>query len=256
MQELLGRAIAGVYLFGSAVSGGLHNNSDVDVLAVVNHRLSMITRRKLTERLLLISGRIGNVNSVRPLEVTIVNHDDVVPWTYPPRKEYIYGEWLRCEIEHGRIPEPSFDPDLAIILSQVIHNSILLAGNAASKMLDPVPMSDVRRGMHACLPGLIESTKGDERNVILTLARMWVTAATGEFLPKDEAAQWAVPRLPKSLAGLLEFAGRAYRDECVDNWDSLGSEVAAFAMHIRKEIEFCLDKKPCCTAWRLSAGMN
>jgi streptomycin 3"-adenylyltransferase len=36
-----------------------------------------------------------------------------------------------------------------------------------------------------------------ERNVILTLASIWVTAAAGEFLPKDEAAKWARLRLPK-----------------------------------------------------------
>lgn len=34
---------------------------------------------------MLISGKIGNAESVRPLEVTIINHSDVVPWRYLPR---------------------------------------------------------------------------------------------------------------------------------------------------------------------------
>lgn len=71
VEALLGRTVVGVYLFGSAVKGGLRINSDVDVLMVVNYGLSEITRRKLTNRLMLISGKIGNTDSIRPLEVTV-----------------------------------------------------------------------------------------------------------------------------------------------------------------------------------------
>ncbi|MET1546936.1 nucleotidyltransferase domain-containing protein, partial [Staphylococcus aureus] len=93
----------GVYLFGSAVNGGLRINSDVDVLVVVNHSLPQLTRKKLTERLMTISGKIGNTDSVRPLEVTVINRSEVVPWQYPPKREFIYGEWLRGEFENGQI---------------------------------------------------------------------------------------------------------------------------------------------------------
>lgn len=48
VEELLGSSIVGVYLFGSAVNGGLRINSDVDVLVVVNHSLLEVTRKKLT----------------------------------------------------------------------------------------------------------------------------------------------------------------------------------------------------------------
>ncbi len=77
---MLGSSIVGVYLFGSAVNGGLHINSDVDVLVIANHSLPEVTRKKLTDRLMLISGKIGKADSVRPLEVTIINHSDIVPW--------------------------------------------------------------------------------------------------------------------------------------------------------------------------------
>jgi len=86
VEELLGSSIVGVYLFGSAVIGGLRINSDVDVLVVVNHSLPEVTRRKLIDRLMLISGKIGNADSMRPLEVTVINHSDIVPWLYPPKK--------------------------------------------------------------------------------------------------------------------------------------------------------------------------
>jgi streptomycin 3"-adenylyltransferase len=90
------------------------------------------------------------------------------------------------------------------------------------------------------LPDLMKSVKGDERNVILTLARMWVTAVTGEFLPKDEAAKWAVPHLPTEQAALLDLAGRAYRGEYVDKWENMDAEVTELVYRLKKEIEYCL----------------
>lgn len=92
IEELLGSFVVGVYLRGSAVSGGLRVDSDVDILVVTNGGLPEETRKKLTDSLLLISGTIGNTESVRPLEVTVVNQEDVVSWRYPPKSEFIYVE--------------------------------------------------------------------------------------------------------------------------------------------------------------------
>ncbi len=45
---------------------------------------------------------IGNIQAIRSLEVTVVNRNNVVPWRYPPRYEFMYGEWLREEFEKMR----------------------------------------------------------------------------------------------------------------------------------------------------------
>jgi len=240
LEDVLGSSIVGVYLFGSAVNGGLRMNSDVDVLVVVNHSLSELTRKELIDRLMLTSGKIGNADSVRPLEVTVINHNDVVPWRYPPRNEFVYGEWLRSEFEKGQIQGPTYDPDLAIVLAQVRMNSISLVGPDAQEVLDPVPMTDIRRAIKESLPGLVEGIKGDERNVILTLARMWQTVSIGEISPKDVAAKWALPRLPNEYSTLLDLAGKAYLGELVDKWEGLDSEVTALVIYMKNAIESCL----------------
>ncbi len=240
LEELLCSAVAGVYLYGSAVTGGLRRDSDVDILAVIHHRLSEDARKDLAGRLMRISGRMGNADSVRPLEVTVLSREDIVPWRYPPRKEFIYGEWLRSKYEQGWIPEPAYDPDAAILLYQARKNSITLLGRDAPEILDPVPMADIRKAMKDCLPDLMKDLKGDERNVILTLARMWVTAATFDFLPKDAAAEWAKLRLPQEQADLLGLAGKAYRGEYADKWGGLEADVAALAYQMIREIESCL----------------
>lgn len=125
---------------------------------------------------------------------------------------------------------------MAIVLAQVIENSIPLYGPLASEILDPVPMTDIRRAIKESLPESMEDMKGDERNVILTLARMWQTVAVGEISPKDVAAEWAIPRLPKEHATLLDLAKKAYRGEYVDNWEGLDAEVTALVNHMKNAI--------------------
>lgn len=63
------------------------------------------------------------------------------------------------------------------------------------------------------LPGLIEDIKGDERNVNLTLDRIWQTVSIDEISLKDVAAERALPRLPKEYSTLLNLARKAYRGE-------------------------------------------
>jgi len=240
IQALLGSSVVAVYLYGSAVAGGLQKDSDVDVLAIVNRGLTSKNRVDLAEELMKSSGKMSNKDSARPLEVTIVDQNEVVPWNYPPKREFIYGEWLRDEYEQGQIPGAAADPDLTILLSQARSNSVALSGPSASLVLDPVPMVDIQKALGDSLPDLIDHLRGDERNVILTLARIWVTAATGEFLTKDEAARWVSLQLPKEQAALVDLAGKAYRGECIDNWENLDTELNALVVRLKQEIELCL----------------
>lgn len=86
---------------------------------------------------------------------------------------------------------------------------------------------------------MIQEIKGDERNVILTLARMWQMMMTGEITPKDVAAAWAIPRLPKEHATLLDMARKAYRGEYEDKWEELEREVKALVYFMKNAIESC-----------------
>ncbi|GIN63663.1 aminoglycoside nucleotidyltransferase ANT(9)-Ia [Robertmurraya siralis] len=239
--ELFDGILVAVYLYGSAVMEGLRTDSDIDILVVTNDNISERTRKELAERLMLISGEIGNVDAIRPLEVTVINQKDVVPWQFPPKYEFMYGEWLREQFEKGEIPEPTFDPDLTILLAQLRKNSINLFGLKATEVLESVPMTDIQKAIKESLPGLIAGMKGDERNVILTLARMWLTASTGEISSKDLAAEWAIPQLNKEHAILLDKARKAYLGEYEDNWEGMETEVAELVNDMKRSIATCLN---------------
>ena len=239
LRSLPGVALAGVYLHGSAAMAGLRGESDVDVLAVLGQPLSPPARKALGKGLLVLSGRPG-IGPARPIELIAVCHREVMPWRYPPWRDYLFGEWLREGFERGDVQGPAADPDLALILAQARLHSVPLLGPALAKLLDPVPLGDVRRAMRDCLAGLLGSLRGDERNVLLTLARMWHTAAEGGFLSKDAAARWAAPRLPEGDAALLLLAGQAYRGECADCWEGLSGPAGNLARRMGGEIESLL----------------
>lgn len=112
----LGDTVVGVYLFGSALRGGLRPNSDVDVLAIVSQPPAEQARGRLVEALMKVSGSPAGDGSPRPLEVTLLCRQALMPWWYPPRSELVYGEWLREAFEEGRIPPAATDPDLAVVL--------------------------------------------------------------------------------------------------------------------------------------------
>lgn len=240
VENVLGESIVGIYLFGSAVAGGLKRNSDVDILVAVNDSPTCKQREALVAQLMMVSGAIGNVRSLRPVELTVIKNSEVMPWRFPPRAEFVYGEWLREEYEAGGVPNPAHDPDLTIVLKKVIDNSLPLYGANASEVFEPVPMEDIQRAIRDSLPALLANTAGDERNVVLTLSRMWMTAATGDIAPKDEAAEWAKGQLAKEHAALLDYAKQGYLGQVEDRWEDCLEGFEALVSFMKKSIKACL----------------
>ncbi|MGW5387046.1 aminoglycoside adenylyltransferase family protein [Nocardia sp. NPDC003963] len=231
VTDLLGGDLLGLYLYGSAVTSGLRPDSDLDFLAVTISRITPEIRDRLAGSLLRYSGRWPRSGPARPVELTVVVRDDIVPWRFPPRAEFVYGEWLRAEFERGTVPASADDPDLAILLTMARDGSLALAGPPAHRILDPVPPGDLIRAITASLPVLTDSVDGDERNVVLTLARMWVTADSGAVVSKAEAADRLLPLLPAGHAALLRRARDGYLGIAVDDWTGCHDAVAAFVRY-------------------------
>ena len=225
-----------VYLHGSAVDGGLRADSDLDLFAVAEVALSEAQRDALVAGLVPISRRDLRPASWRPLELTVVRADAVRPWRYPPPLELQYGEWMRAAFEAGeRAPWPSVSPDLAVAVTMVRQSGRALIGPPPGQLLDPVPRPDLVRSMTDELPSLLGDLEDDTRNVLLTLARMWVTAVTGQIHPKNVAAEWAAVRMPDDLGAVLRRAGALYVDGGFGPWED-DAAVTRAARHLEREI--------------------
>ncbi|WP_037804144.1 aminoglycoside nucleotidyltransferase ANT9 [Streptomyces sp. NRRL F-5135] len=246
VHDVLGTDVVGVYAHGSAVRGGLRPHSDIDVLAVVRSRTTAALRRALVDGLLTLSGGGadtvggaggGGAGGARPVELTVVVASDVRPWRYPPLCEFQYGEWLREAYERGETPAPGPDPDLAVLITAALRGDAPLAGPPPAEVLDPVPHDDLRRAVADGVPELLAELASDTRNVLLTLARIWLTLTTGEIRPKDAAADWALTRLPAEHRAVLAHARAVYLGAETERWDGLLPRVRAHAAYVVTEIE-------------------
>jgi len=227
VREILGSDAVGAYLFGSATLAGLRPHSDLDVLAVSTRQTTREEKRRLVDRLLAISGRKTPAGHWRRIELTVVLESEMKPWRYPPRFDFQYGDWLRTAFESGD-PEPwsaTTNPDLASLIAMVLLANTPLSGPPPAEILDPVPREDLVRAMVDGVDSLVGDVAADTRNVILTLARIWSTLATGVIRSKDAAATWALPRLPEEHRAVLARARAIYLGREAERWDDLEPRV-------------------------------
>jgi predicted nucleotidyltransferase len=237
VSRVLGPEVVGTYLHGSSVLGGLKPASDLDVLVVCRRRMNDQERRQLLEGLFRIS---GSRNQARPVELTVVVQSEVRPWRFPPAGDFLYGEWLRQEFEAGGPPQPEPMPDLALLVTMVLAGDHPLTGPPPAQILDPVPHADLVRATVAGIPGLLQDIEDDTRNVLLTLARVWTTLATGQIKSKDAAADWALALLPLGHRPVLRHAKELYLNShySEESWsDELMAQVRLHADHVLVEID-------------------
>lgn len=233
----LGHNLRAIHLFGSAVDGGLKPGSDIDLMVSVADPLAEPVRRTLMTDLLTHSAWPGSSDNLRALEVTVVALGEIVPWRYPPRREMQFGEWLRADIEAGRFEPAMLDHDLAILITKLRGHSTALFGPTAAELFEEVPRSDFRKSLLDTIAQWNEEPDwlGEERNILLALARIWFSASTGDIVSKDVAAAWAVRRLPPPYRSLVEHAAAAYLrgEEDEPDWAQ---------MPVAETIQFCKDE--------------
>jgi len=235
VREVLGPEVVGAYLFGSAVLGGLRSASDLDVLVVLRRRTTRDEKQRLVERLLEISGRPMDGGRWRRVELTIVVESEIKPWRFPPRLDFEYGDGLRGEFEQGNLEPSERGPDLAILITMVLLAGTPLIGPPPAEVFDPPP-EDLARAMVEEIPALLDDLEWDTGNVILTLARIWCTLATGAIRPKDAAADWVLSRLPEEHRPVLERARAVYLGEEPEQWDDLRPGVRPCVDYLAVEI--------------------
>lgn len=238
IRQIFEGNLLALHLYGSAVEGGLKPQSDIDLLVTLREPMNARQRKKLMQELLTISAPPATSGRYRALEVTVVLHSQIVPWRFPPTREMQFGEWLRDDIRAGVFEPAMIDPDLSILLTQARRASVPLFGEPAETLFNVIPFSDVLQTFRHILemwqkPADLE---GDERNIILALARIWYSVVTGNIVAKDEAASWLLPQLPAEHADLLQAARAEYLGLTKHNWAACMPSVERFVFYAKKQI--------------------
>jgi len=239
LECVLKSDLMAIHLYGSAVDGGLKPLSDIDLLVTVYSPLREEQRQDLMNKLLKISAYPGTSDVFRALEVTIVVYSQVVPWKYPPLREMQFGEWLRDDITKGEYESAQPDPDLAIVLTKARQSSVPLRGEPASLLFAAIPERDLQDTFHQILAiwNNADDVMGDERNILLTLARIWYSVEKGKIVAKDDAAAWLLPQLSAPYVELLREARAEYLGRATVNWSAKTPQVVAFVHDVKKAIQ-------------------
>lgn len=228
----------GVHLFGSAAATGLRPDSDIDLLILTRQSLTVAERLAMVSTLLDVSGWKGHMHQFpqvagrRPVEVTSLVLGDLRPLTGAPRRDFQYGEWLREDLLNGLLLQPVRDPDVVVLLAAAQTSHQVLRGPALSDLVDPVAPELLRQAVLAVVPGLVREVAGDERNVLLSLARVLVTLETGRVVSKDAAARAVGPRLASSDRTLLDLARAGYLGQVRDDWSEHSSHAVTLARNL------------------------
>lgn len=240
IERHLGPDVIAIHLFGSAVDGGLQAYSDIDLLVTVTQPPDEAALRALATEFLTVSAPPGQSQNLRALEVTVLALEHIVPWRHPARRELQFGEWLRADLTEGVVEPPMADHDLAIVLTKVRGHSIPVVGPRADQLFDAVPRHDLTRALLDTVAqwNQAEDWAGDERNIILALARIWYTAVTGDIASKDLAATWLLERIEPPYRTVLGKARAIYLGQEEDNLARQHpAEIEAFIVHARRAIE-------------------
>lgn len=241
VQKILSLDVQAFYLHGSAVAGGLRPQSDLDILAVVDAPLSDEQRQDLIAALLTISApHPATPGGPRCVELVVCRLADLQRNEHPAKVEFIYGEWLRDAFKEGYLSDAAADPEYTLLLAQACQQAQLLWGRDVLADVPATPIEHIRQAMRDGVEPLYEGLRGDERNVLLTLARMWRTGVHGDFMTKEQAAEWAIPRLPAELAKTLEYARLAYIGEVLDRCYTRGKEAERLAQALLGNIKQAL----------------
>jgi streptomycin 3"-adenylyltransferase len=124
IERHLTSTLQAIHLYGSALDGGLKPHSDIDLLVTVNARPDESIREALLLDLLTVSAPPREDKTLRALEVTVIAHNEVVPWRYPARRELQFGEWLRKDLLNGNFEPAVLDIDLTILLTKARQHSM------------------------------------------------------------------------------------------------------------------------------------
>lgn len=221
--------LVGAYLHGSLAAGAFHPpKSDVDLLFVVRGPLSPEVREHFTRRCVEVSrGR----PLVGGLECSVVRARSAREVPHPMPFEAHFGEEHTADVLEGRIDYgvTRRDPDLAAHVQAVREVGTVLRGAPVEEVFGPVPRADFLDSVGRDLAWILEGDHLVESPVygVLNLCRMlWVAESGSERLvpSKEEAALWALERIPPALRPVVRKALDAYRDR---SWVDPGARTTA-----------------------------
>jgi predicted nucleotidyltransferase len=206
VQHALGDTFVGAYLQGSFAVGDFDEHSDVDFIVAVRDELSHEQVAALND----VHGRIYDLPSewAKHLEGSYFPLDIL-------RRADRRGELL-WYLDHGSRSLKRSDHCNTLVVRWVVRErGIVLAGPEPASLVDPIPVSALRREMATTLLDWGQDILNDPasyRNrfyqgfIVLNYCRMLHDLVVGEPGSKRAGATWAKAALDPAWSGLIDRA--------------------------------------------------
>lgn len=211
--DALHDGLVGLYVHGSLAAGTFRRErSNIDLLAVAARYLLPNERAQVARNLVLLS-------DARPvpadIDVAVLREADVRTYVHPMPYQVRYRADLHEPIRRGRVDyeRNAHDATLAGDILSARERGVVLVGPPAERVFGPVPW-------HAYVAGLQEEFLATGRDLaqrpltaILAACRVLYGTSEREMhrLPKDQAAAWALERIPDEFRSVVNDALQLYR---------------------------------------------
>jgi streptomycin 3"-adenylyltransferase len=215
LVNLLAGNLIGVYVHGSLAMGCFNpRHSDLDLLVISQRHLEPVTRRSLAEILLQRSC------VPQPVELSVLTHNDIMPWKYPTPFAFHYSEMWRDQIERDLAngnwrhwnDSVRTDPDLAAHITITRHRGIRIYGAPIPDVFPEVPVNDYLASIIEDITGALDAIQEDPIYAVLNTCRVWAFINSGLICSKHEGGMWALSRVPKTLHPVVATALQGYAD--------------------------------------------
>ncbi len=211
---ILDEDLVGIYLHGSLAMGCFNpERSDIDLLAVTKHPMTLATKHLTIEMLLSLS------KAPRPVEIHFLVKDEIHPFQHPLPFDLHYGEkWreqMSADLANGQWQHwndsPKRDPDLAAHLMIATTRGLVLYGHPIAEILPSVPGKDYANS----IIGDYRYGRGRRQQkpmyFILNACRVLAYLNNKKIVSKDEGGVYGLATLPAEFHPLLQQALDIYR---------------------------------------------
>lgn len=237
LREILEDNLVGIYLHGSLAMGCFNpERSDIDLLIVTRHGMTVGTKRIIAELLLRSS------IAPSPIEISFLVEQQIRLFQHPLPFDMHYseswrekyqqalanGEWTRWNNETKK------DIDLSAHLMVTRKRGICLYGKPG--VLPDVPAHYYSASIMSDYEDARDAKAKMPVYFVLNTCRVYAYLLEGSIFSKDEGGVWVLRSLPEELRGVVAQALEIYRGNRKDeNFDEIA--LTGFALYMDEHIK-------------------
>ena len=237
-QQTLLSNLVGVYLHGSLAMGCINPmRSDIDLLVVTRHSMSVETKRDVVQTLLTCS------LSPCPIEISFLVQQDIHLFQHPLPFDLHYSESWRERYVQALADgtwrtwndEKKHDPDLAAHITVTRARGIRLFGEPVEEVLPPVPPAFYVASIVEDFDDALAECQHMPVYFTLNACRVLAYLLEGHIYSKEEGGMWGLQMLPPELHGVVKQALDIYRGNLADRpFDE--AELTQFSQYMQQNI--------------------